>query len=273
MNELNLTTPSLLFSAISLILLAYTNRFLSYASIVRHLKEKYENDPEAETTSLAQIDNLYRRLNLIRAMQILGAGSLLVCLAAMFFYYLEWNLLGGWVFGLGMVLLALSLCLCIWEIQISVEALNLNLRSLKKEMTPSLRRRPDDETLQREKSKGKSKKKNKDKNKNRDKGQEAPATPTAPQATQRQQTQSSSNLPLPVTPPRASQDGKDRPRRDDAREANRGAQDSSPWSTREPRGTRYPPWRATASGTRTAASPGQSTQSRYLCSGWDSGAG
>ena len=127
MNELNLTTPSLLFSAISLILLAYTNRFLSYASIVRHLKEKYENDPEAETTSLAQIDNLYRRLNLIRAMQILGAGSLLVCLAAMFFYYLEWNLLGGWVFGLGMVLLALSLCLCIWEIQISVEALNLNL--------------------------------------------------------------------------------------------------------------------------------------------------
>ena len=100
MNELNLTTPSLLFSAISLILLAYTNRFLSYASIVRHLKEKYENDPEAETTSLAQIDNLYRRLNLIRAMQILGAGSLLVCLAAMFFYYLEWNLLGGWVYGL-----------------------------------------------------------------------------------------------------------------------------------------------------------------------------
>ena len=42
MNELNLTTPSLLFSAISLILLAYTNRFLSYASIVRNLKEKYE---------------------------------------------------------------------------------------------------------------------------------------------------------------------------------------------------------------------------------------
>ena len=153
MNELNLTTPSLLFSAISLILLAYTNRFLSYATIVRHLKEKYESNPDSESTSLAQINNLYRRLNLIRAMQILGASSLLVCLGAMFLYYIEWNMLAGWVFGLGMVLLALSLCLCIWEIQISVKALNLNLRSIKKELAPSLRRRPDDETLQREKAK------------------------------------------------------------------------------------------------------------------------
>ena len=198
MNELNLTTPSLLFSAISLILLAYTNRFLSYASIVRNLKEKYESNPEGEATSLAQIDNLYRRLNLIRAMQILGVSSLLVCLAAMFFYYLEWNLLGGWVFGLGMVLLALSLCLCIWEIQISVEALNLNLRSLKKEIAPSLRRRPDDEALQREKSKSKSKKKGKDKN--RDKEQDASSSSSTSQGAQRQQQpQSSSNLPLPVS--------------------------------------------------------------------------
>lgn len=42
---LDLTTPSLLFSAISLILLAYTNRFLSYASVVRALKEKASANP------------------------------------------------------------------------------------------------------------------------------------------------------------------------------------------------------------------------------------
>ena len=62
--EFNLSTPPLLFSAISLILLAYTNRFLSYASTVRSLKERYENNPEGEPTSLKQIENLYRRLAL-----------------------------------------------------------------------------------------------------------------------------------------------------------------------------------------------------------------
>ena len=158
MNELNLTTPSLLFSAISLILLAYTNRFLSYASIVRSLKKSHESNPEAEPTTPAQIKNLYLRLNLIRAMQMLGASSLLVCLAAMFCYYMQWDALGGYVFGFGMILLALSLALCIWEVQISVDALDLNLRSIRKEKQTSLRQRPDDETLQREKSRSKTKK-------------------------------------------------------------------------------------------------------------------
>ena len=156
--EFNLSTPPLLFSAISLILLAYTNRFLSYASTVRSLKERYENNPEGEPTSLKQIENLYRRLDLIRWMQVLGASSLLVSLVAMFLYYLEWNVAGGVVFGVGMVLLALSLCVCIWEIQISVKALNLSLQSIRRERSGSLRQRPDDETLQREKSRSKRKK-------------------------------------------------------------------------------------------------------------------
>ncbi len=142
--EFNLSTPPLLFSAISLILLAYTNRFLSYASTVRNLKERYENNPEGEPTSLKQIENLYRRLDLIRWMQVLGASSLLVSLVAMFLYYLEWNVAGGVVFGVGMVLLALSLCVCIWEIQISVKALNLSLQSIRRERSGSLRQRPDD---------------------------------------------------------------------------------------------------------------------------------
>lgn len=77
MFELSLTTPSLLFSAISLIMLAYTNRFLSYASVVRTLKEKHMKEPDPR--NLAQIDNLRKRLYLTRAMQILGISSLLFC--------------------------------------------------------------------------------------------------------------------------------------------------------------------------------------------------
>ena len=76
MEELTLTTPSLLFSAVSLIMLAYTNRFLSYAQVVRTLKGDYDLHPTRITA--AQIDNLRKRLSLIRTMQILGIVSLLL---------------------------------------------------------------------------------------------------------------------------------------------------------------------------------------------------
>lgn len=141
---LTLTTPSLLFSAISLILLAYTNRFLSYASVVRNLKEKYESNPQSDPTSLAQIQNFVKRLQLIRAMQILGAGSLLFCLTSMFFIYIRQMQLADWIFGAGMIMLAASLVLCIWEIQISVEALRLHLITIKQRNKQSLSRKSEE---------------------------------------------------------------------------------------------------------------------------------
>ena len=125
---LDLTTPSLLFSAISLILLAYTNRFLSYASVVRALKEKHQqtHDPK----DIAQIANLRKRLYLTRSMQILGILSLLLCVIAMFFIYVSWQVFAAWIFGIALLLLAASLCVCIWEINISVKALEINLEDI-----------------------------------------------------------------------------------------------------------------------------------------------
>ena len=125
---LDLTTPSLLFSAISLILLAYTNRFLSYASVVRALKEKHQqtHDPK----DIAQIANLRKRLYLTRSMQILGILSLLLCVIAMFFIYVSWQIFAAWRFGIALLLLAASLCVCIWEINISVKALEIHLEDI-----------------------------------------------------------------------------------------------------------------------------------------------
>ena len=124
---LDLTTP-LLFSAISLILLAYTNRFLSYASVVRALKEKHQqtHDPK----DIAQIANLRKRLYLTRSMQILGILSLLLCVIAMFFIYVSWQIFAAWIFGIALLLLAASLCVCIWEINISVKALEIHLEDI-----------------------------------------------------------------------------------------------------------------------------------------------
>lgn len=125
---LDLTTPSLLFSAISLILLAYTNRFLSYASVVRALKEKHQQTHAPK--DIAQIANLRKRLYLTRSMQILGILSLLLCVIAMFFIYVSWQVFAAWIFGIALLLLAASLCVCIWEINISVKALEIHLEDI-----------------------------------------------------------------------------------------------------------------------------------------------
>jgi hypothetical protein len=122
---LELATPSLLFSAISLILLAYTNRFLSYAGVIRTLKDKHEQSGNPKDA--AQISNLRKRLYLIRAMQILGASSLLLSVISMFFFYISFISIAVWIFGFGLILLAASLVLCIWEINISVKALDIHL--------------------------------------------------------------------------------------------------------------------------------------------------
>lgn len=126
--EIDLTTPALLFSAISLIMLAYTNRFLSYAQLVRTLKDQYRGNRSAVTA--AQIANLRKRLYLTRAMQVTGIGSLLLCVVTMFLIYIQLYLVSVYVFGLALVLLIISLGISVREIYISVKALELHLSDM-----------------------------------------------------------------------------------------------------------------------------------------------
>ncbi|OJV40647.1 MAG: hypothetical protein BGO29_05395 [Bacteroidales bacterium 36-12] len=130
MEELTLITPTFLFSAISLIFLAYTNRFLSYAQLVRNLKDQYMKDRSAITK--AQIMNLKKRLNLTRYMQLCGVGSLLLCVVTMFIIYLGSQLVAAYIFGLAVLLLIVSLGLSVWEIQISVKSLKIHLSDMEK---------------------------------------------------------------------------------------------------------------------------------------------
>lgn len=131
MEKLGLTTPAVLFSAISLIMLAYTNRFLAYAAIVRGLHEKFL--ASEDDVLLGQIKNMKKRLRLTRLMQIMGISSLLLCVITMFLIYIDWNLLAEGVFGIALILLILSLATSIWEIQISVKALDLQLGDMYKD--------------------------------------------------------------------------------------------------------------------------------------------
>ena len=128
MEELTLITPTFLFSAISLLLLAYTNRFLSYAQLVRTLKDTYLEDHNK--VKAAQIANLRKRLYLTRAMQMLGISSLFLCVVTMFLIYVGLQAVAFWVFGLAILLLLISLGISVREIQISVKALELHLSDM-----------------------------------------------------------------------------------------------------------------------------------------------
>ena len=126
--EISLTTPALLFPAISLLLLAYTNRFLALASLIRGLHSKYEQ--KHDQILYSQIRNLRKRVNLTRNMQALGISSLFLCVFTMFLLYAGEIRIGEYIFGVSLLLLMASLALSIREIQISTRALNIQLSDL-----------------------------------------------------------------------------------------------------------------------------------------------
>lgn len=133
MTELTLSTPSILFSAISLILLAYTNRFLSYAQLVRTLKADYDKNPS--TITHLQLANLRRRLYMARSMQLFGVSSLLLCVVCTFLIYIGLQMIAVYTFGVALVLLTTSLGISIRELLISVRALELHLDSFERMKT------------------------------------------------------------------------------------------------------------------------------------------
>lgn len=126
--ELNLSTPALLFPAISLLLLAYTNRFLALAALIRQLHKDYQEDHESHV--LEQIRNIRWRLSLIRNMQGCGVMSLLLCTVSMGGIYLGWQQTAAVFFCLSLLLMVVSLFFSVWEIQFSTTALTILLRDL-----------------------------------------------------------------------------------------------------------------------------------------------
>ena len=132
MEIFSLTTPGLLFSAISLLLLAYTNRFLAIANLIRSLHDKYL--AEHDGLVLGQIKLLRKRLQLIRTMQTVGVASLFLCVLCMFLLFGSKIFIGKIVFGIALILLLISLGLSIYEIFVSSNALELQLEDIEEDL-------------------------------------------------------------------------------------------------------------------------------------------
>ncbi|MDD7804900.1 MAG: DUF2721 domain-containing protein [Endozoicomonas sp. (ex Botrylloides leachii)] len=127
--ELTLTTPALLFPAISLLFLSYTNKFLALASLIRTLYQDYTDDPSNRTIN-KQLDNLHQRMKLIKHMQGAGIMSFIFCVIDMFLLYMQLHCCAFIVFGLCLGFLLLSLIICLMEIKISVDALGLQVQAM-----------------------------------------------------------------------------------------------------------------------------------------------
>ena len=101
---LEITTPAVLFPTVSLLLLAYTNRFLALTAIVRQMDSSGEIEHE-----FYQVKNLKKRLNYIKKMQYFGVSSLLLCAVSMLFLFFQINFIGYISFGISLVSLIISL--------------------------------------------------------------------------------------------------------------------------------------------------------------------
>jgi hypothetical protein len=135
--EISFNTPALLFPAISLIMLAYTNRFLALSSRVRNLHDKYQNQEQKHILH-GQIKNLRYRLKLIKNMQALGVVTFLGCILCMYLIYVQFMLAANIIFAISLLSFSASLLLSFLEIQLSTKALELELSDMEGLEDPSV---------------------------------------------------------------------------------------------------------------------------------------
>jgi hypothetical protein len=135
--DITINTPALLFPAISLIMLAYTNRFLALSSRVRDLHDKYHSHEQKHIIH-GQIKNLRYRLKLIKNMQALGVLSFLEAIVCMFLINGDYVKAADIVFAISLITFAASLGLSLLEIQLSTKALELQLSDMEGLNDPSM---------------------------------------------------------------------------------------------------------------------------------------
>lgn len=127
--EITFNTPALLFPAISLLLLAYTNRYLALASLIRKLHDEYMKG-EKKLHLLKQIKILRIRINMVRQMQTLGVFSFLCCVVTMYSVYKQWAGFTSYVFAASLLSLLASLFISLLEISQSTKALEWELSDM-----------------------------------------------------------------------------------------------------------------------------------------------
>jgi len=130
--EITLTTPALLFPAVTFLLVAYTNRFLAINARIRALYERYQIT--SDDVIIKQIKTLKKRVGLIQNMQACGVGGLFFCVLCMLVLFAGWFTAGKVMFVISLLLLLVSLAISLVEIFLSVDAINIELGDFEQKM-------------------------------------------------------------------------------------------------------------------------------------------
>ncbi len=136
--DISINTPALLFPAISLVMLAYTNRFLALSNRVRSLHDKYLDTKEENKTIHAQIKSLRYRLKLIKHMQSLGILTFIAAIFCIFLLYIDEKFVANIFFAVSLLAFTASLIFSFIEIMMSNKAIELELSDMEGLENPSM---------------------------------------------------------------------------------------------------------------------------------------
>ena len=127
---MDMTTPALLFPAISLLFVAYTNRLHSLSVLIRAMTTEGSDESKTKHTD-EQLDILKKRVTYIKRMQVFGIVSFIFNLMTIICFYIEQISLAYYIFGFGLVMLSASLIFALLETLISTKALDIHLENYK----------------------------------------------------------------------------------------------------------------------------------------------
>jgi len=125
---MEITTPALVFPAISLLFIAYTNRLHTLSVLIRSMTKKDNKDSKNNETK-DQLEILKKRVLYIKRMQVFGILSFIFCLFTIICLYIELDNIANYFFGLALFLLVASLLFALVETLQSTEALSIHLKN------------------------------------------------------------------------------------------------------------------------------------------------
>ncbi len=122
---LTLTAPSVVFGAISLIFLAYTNRYLTLATVIRKLHATWRQT--RDETLKSQITVLRERVTLITCIQISGLVSLFLAILSIIAILSGSQPWAAILFFFSLALMIVFIIIALIEVCKSAQALDIEL--------------------------------------------------------------------------------------------------------------------------------------------------
>ena len=127
---MDITTPAILFPAISLLFVAYTSRLHSLSVLIRAMTTEGSDESKTKHTE-EQLDILQKRVNYIKRMQVFGILSFIFNLITIICLYINYDYLANYIFAFGLFMLSASLLFALLETLISTKALDIHLKNYK----------------------------------------------------------------------------------------------------------------------------------------------